>query len=41
MQKKYKYIDTNSVELCKMRVNARALMKKYDSLDFNDEFQKR
>ena len=41
MQKKYKYIDTNSVELCKMRENARALMRKYDSLDFNDEHQKR
>lgn len=41
MQKKYKYIDTNSVELCKMRESARALMRKCDSLDFNDEHQKR
>ena len=41
MRKKYKYIDTNSAELCKMRENARALMKTYDSLDFNDERQKR
>ncbi len=31
MQKKYKYIDTNSVELCKMRENARVLMKEFDA----------
>ena len=40
-EKKYKLIDTNSTELCKMRANARALIKKYDSLNFNDKRQKR
>lgn len=40
MRKKYKYIDTNSEELCKARANARALLKKFDSLDFNDTEKK-
>lgn len=40
MQKKYKYIDTNSVELCKIRGNARTLMKEFDALDFDDTEKK-
>lgn len=30
-KKKYKYIDTNSVELFKMRENTRVLMKEFDA----------
>ncbi len=41
MKKIYKYIATNSAELCKTRTKARALMKEYDSLDFNEELKKR
>ncbi len=40
MRKEYKYIDTNSAELCKMRADARTLLKAYDSLDFNEESKK-
>ena len=36
MRQEYKYIDTNSDELCKTRANARALLKRFASLDFND-----
>lgn len=36
MQKSYKYIETNSDKLCKMRIKARALLKEFEALDFNE-----
>lgn len=41
MQKKYKFIDTNSAELCRIRAKARSLMKKFDSLAFDEESKRR
>ncbi len=40
MHKEYKYIDTNSKELCDIRTKARALLKEFDALDF-DETEKK
>ena len=36
MHKEYKYIDTNSKELCDIRTKARALLKEFDALDFDE-----
>lgn len=40
-KKEYKYIETYSDELCKMRTNAEILNRKYDSHDYNDNENKR
>lgn len=40
MQKSYKYIETNSDKLCKMRIKARALLKEFEALDFNESEKK-
>ncbi len=40
-RKKYKYIKTYSDELSEMRTNAENLTRKYDSLDYNDNENKR
>ena len=40
-KKEYKYIETYSDELCSMRTNAENLTRKYDSLDYNDNENKR
>ena len=39
-KKEYKYIETYSDELCKMRTNAEILNRKYDSHDYNDKENK-
>ncbi len=41
MRKEYKYIETNSEKLCQMRKKSRALLKKFEALDFNDKEKKR